>query len=78
MMANRLLFLAPAPPSDRQGGGALRMLHLLRFLGSRFQVDLIVPELEGSEDARRLLKDVCAEMTFVTPQRPGLRIESDT
>ena len=48
------------------------MLHLLRFLGSRFQVDLIAPELEGSDDARRLLKDVCAEMTFVTPQRPGL------
>ncbi len=48
------------------------MLHVLRFLGSRFQVDLIAPELEGSEDARRLLKDVCAEMTFVTPQRPGL------
>lgn len=70
-MMKRLLFLAPAPPSDRQGGGALRMLHLLRFLGSRFQVDLIAPALDGAEDAQRLLKDVCAEMIFVPPQGPG-------
>lgn len=72
MMANRLLFLAPAPPSDRQGGGALRMLHLLRFLGSRFQVDLIAPAFDGAEDAQRLLKGVCADMVFVPPQGPGL------
>jgi hypothetical protein len=26
------------------------MLHLLRFLGSRFQVDLIAPALDGAED----------------------------
>ena len=72
MMTKRLLFLAPAPPFDRQGGGALRMLHLLRFLGSRFHVDLIAPAHEGMEDAQRLLKDVCAEMVFVPPQRPRL------
>ena len=72
MMTKRLLFLAPAPPFDRQGGGALRMLHLLRFLGSRFHVDLIAPAREGMEDAQRLLKDVCAEMVFVPPQRPRL------
>lgn len=70
-MTKRLLFLAPAPPSDRQGGGALRMLHLLRFLGSRYQVDLVAPALDGVEDAQRLLKDVCAEMAFVPPQGPG-------
>ena len=70
-MAKRLLFLAPAPPSDRHGGGALRMLHLLHFLGSRFQVDLVAPAHEGVEDAQRLLKDVCAEMIFVPPQRSG-------
>jgi hypothetical protein len=70
-MTKRLLFLAPAPPSDRQGGGALRMLHLLRFLGSRFQVDLIAPALDGAEDAQRLLKDVCAETMFVPQQGPG-------
>ncbi|ULA68503.1 MAG: Putative Glycosyl transferase, group 1 [Nitrospira sp.] len=71
-MANRLLFLAPAPPSDHQGGGALRMLHLLRFLGSRFQVDLIAPAVDGWQDAQRLLQGVCAETTFVPPQGPGL------
>ncbi|MGZ8394119.1 MAG: glycosyltransferase family 4 protein [Nitrospira sp.] len=70
-MAKRLLFLAPAPPSDRHGGGALRMLHLLRFLGSRFQVDLVATAREGVEEAQRLLKDVCAQMIFVPPQRPG-------
>ncbi len=48
------------------------MLHVLRFLGSRFQVDLIAPALEGAEEAQRLLKDACSEMTFVTPQDAGL------
>ena len=47
------------------------MLHLLRFLGSRFQVDLIAPALDGAEDAQRLLKDVCAETMFVPQQGPG-------
>lgn len=72
MMAKRLLFLAPAPPSDCHGGGALRMLHLLRFLGSRYEVDLIAPALDGVEDSRRLLKEVCSEMVFVPPQGAGL------
>ncbi|GAB1723141.1 MAG: putative Glycosyl transferase, group 1 [Nitrospira sp.] len=71
-MANRLLFLAPAPPSDHQGGGALRMLHLLRFLGSRFQVDLIAPAVDGWEEAQRVLQSVCSETTFVPSQGPGL------
>lgn len=70
-MAKRLLFLAPTPPSDCHGGGALRILHLLRFLGSRFQVDLVAPAHEGVEDAQRLLRDVCADMVFVPTQRPG-------
>jgi glycosyltransferase involved in cell wall biosynthesis len=48
------------------------MLHLLRFLGSRFQVDLIAPALDGTEDAQRLLKGVCADMTFVPRKGPGL------
>lgn len=48
------------------------MLHLVRFLGSRFQVDLIAPALDGAEDAQRLLKEVCAETTFVPPQGPGM------
>ena len=72
MMANRLLFLAPVPPSDHQGGGPLRMLHLLRFLGSRFQVDLIAPATDGWEDAQRSLEGVCGETRFVPPQGPGV------
>lgn len=72
MMANRLLFLAPVPPTDHQGGGPLRMLHLLRFLGSRYQVDLIAPAVDGWEEAQRSLQGVCAEATFVPPQGPGL------
>jgi hypothetical protein len=64
----RLLFLAPAPPSDRHGGGALRMLHLVRFLGERFEVDLIAPALDGQQEAERLLGDVCAGMEFVPIQ----------
>ncbi len=70
-MAKRVLFLAPTPPSDRHGGGALRMLHLLRFLGSRFQVDLVAPAHEGVEDAQELLRDLCVEMVFVPPRRLG-------
>ena len=72
MMANRLLFLAPVPPSDHQGGGPLRMLHLLRFLGSRFQVDLIAPATDGWEDAQRSLEGVCGETRFVPLQGPGV------
>jgi glycosyltransferase involved in cell wall biosynthesis len=61
----RLLFLAPAPPSDRHGGGALRMLHLVRYLGQRFEVDLVAPALDGRQEAEQLLEKVCAEMEFV-------------
>lgn len=70
-MAKRLLFLATTPPSGRHGGGALRTLHLLRFLGNRFEVDLVAPAHEGIEDAQQL-KDLCAEMVLVPPQRPGI------
>lgn len=71
-MAKRLLFIAPEPPSDRQGRDALRMLHLLRFLGRRFQVDLIVPLPEWMEKIGPLLDGVAVEMVQLTPQRPGL------
>src|SRR5262245_55412386 len=64
----RLLFLAPAPPSDRHGGGALRMLHRVRFLGERFEADPIAPALDGQQVAEHLLGDVCAEMEFVPIQ----------
>lgn len=48
------------------------MLHLLRFLGNRFQVDLIAPAVDGWEDAQGLLQGVCSETTFVPPHGPGL------
>ncbi len=69
----RLLFLAPAPPSDRHGGGALRMLHLVRYLGQRFEVDLVAPALDGRQEAEQLLGKVCAEMEFV-PVRKSSRL----
>ena len=61
----RLLFLAPAPPSDRHGGGALRMLHLVQYLGQRFEVDLVAPALDGRQESEQLLAGVCAEIEFV-------------
>lgn len=74
-----LLFLAPSPPSFRQGGGALRMYHLVRYLGERFDLDLVAPALEGVEEAENLLGKVCSDMEFVTPSpggtlRRGLRL----
>jgi polysaccharide biosynthesis protein PslH len=69
----RLLFLAASPPSPSAGGGALRMFHLVRFLGERFPLDLIAPQLEGSQDAAQLLRSSCAEMEFVPPARGGVR-----
>ncbi len=70
-MAKRLLFLAPEPPSDRERGNALRMYHQLRFLGSRFLVDLIVPAQDGAEHAASLLNEVC-DVTAVPLRGPGL------
>ena len=68
-----LLFLAPNPPSPRTGGGSLRMFHMVRFLGERFDVDLVAPALEGSEEAERLLRGSCREMEFVPPSPGGMR-----
>ena len=68
-----LLFLAASPPSPSAGGGALRMFHLVRFLAERFSLDLIAPQLEGAQDAARLLRSSCTEMEFVPPARGSLR-----
>lgn len=68
-----LLFLAPNPPSPRTGGGSLRMFHMVRFLGERFDVDLVAPALEGAEEAERLLRGSCREMEFVPPSPGGMR-----
>ena len=47
------------------------MLHLVRFLGQRFEVDLIAPAIDGQQEAERLLRDVCDEMEFVRLQEPS-------
>jgi glycosyltransferase involved in cell wall biosynthesis len=44
------------------------MLHLVRYLGQRFEVDLVAPALDGRQEAERLLGNVCAEMEFVPVQ----------
>lgn len=41
------------------------MLHMVRFLGKRFDLDLVAPLLEGAETAERLLRGSCHEMEFV-------------
>lgn len=69
----RLLVLAPSPPSPVTGGGSLRMFHILRFLGERFDVDLIAPALGGVEETRRLLRACCRDMEFVPPAAGRLR-----
>jgi len=48
------------------------MFHLLRFLGSRFPVDLIAPAIDRWEESQRLLQGLCAETTFVRPRGPSL------
>ncbi len=75
----RLLLLAPSPPHPTRGGGALRMFHMIRFLGERFQLDLVAPALEGAEEADRLLRESCRDLEFVRPShaanwRRGLRL----
>lgn len=45
------------------------MLHMLRFLGQRFSVDLVAPALEGWEDARRRLEPSCRTAWFIPPRR---------
>lgn len=69
----RLLFLAPAPPSPRTGGGSIRMFHLVRFLGQRFELDVVAPALEGAAEAERLLRPCCREVEFVPPSPGRLR-----
>ena len=68
----RLLYVAPAPPSNRRGGGALRMFHQVRFLAQRFETDLIAPALDGSEEADRQLRRYCTDIEWVPLRQPSL------
>ncbi len=68
----RILFLAPNPPSPRAGGGALRMYHLVRFLGERFDLDLIAPTGEGGIKAEVHLQKFCSSIEFVPPDPGGV------
>ncbi|SRR6266540_2653878 len=68
----RLLFLAPSPPSPCRGGGSLRMYHIVRYLGERYDLDLVAPTLEGVEEAENLVGKVCSDMEFVTPSSGGV------
>lgn len=67
----RILFLAPNTPSPRTGGGSLRMYHLVRFLGERFALDLVVSAGEGRDEAESKLRNVCASMEYVPPGPGG-------
>ena len=44
------------------------MFHLLRFLGSRFPVDLLFPAQDGAEDVSALFKDVSVDVIPVPLQ----------
>jgi glycosyltransferase involved in cell wall biosynthesis len=68
----RILFLAPNPPSPRAGGGALRMYHLVRFLGERFDLDLIAPTGERGIEAEVHLQKFCSSIEFVPPDPGGV------
>lgn len=46
------------------------MFHMVRFLGQRFDIDLVAPAFGADDEARRLLQDSCREMEFVPPS-PG-------
>ncbi len=43
------------------------MLHMVRFLTARFEIDLVAPRIDGVEEAERLLKGVCADVELVPP-----------
>lgn len=69
----RLLFLAPSPPLPTAGGGSLRMFHVVRFLGERFDLDLVAPAHAGADEAARRLRESCRDIEFVPPAPGGLR-----
>ncbi len=69
----RLLVLVPSPPSPGAGGGATRMFHMLRFLGHRFEVDVLGPALDDTEAAAATLRESCRELELIPPSPGRLR-----
>ena len=48
------------------------MYHIVRYLGERYDLDLVAPALEGVEEAENLVGKVCSDMEFVTPSSGGV------
>lgn len=65
-----ILFLAPTLPSPLTGGGSLRMYHLVRFLGERFEVDLVTPHRDEPETEVERLRPYCRHIDRI-PASPG-------
>jgi glycosyltransferase involved in cell wall biosynthesis len=49
------------------------MYHMARFLGERFDLDLVAPALPGVTEADRLLRDHCRTLEFVPPAPGAVR-----
>lgn len=64
----RILLLAPYPPSPPRGGGALRMIHLLRGLAARHAVTLLAfaPD-EAAVAGMAPLRELCRVATVQGP-----------
>jgi glycosyltransferase involved in cell wall biosynthesis len=55
------------------GGGSLRMYQMIRFLGRRFDLDLLLAEADGAREAAGLLAASCRDFDVVPPARGKLR-----
>ncbi|HEV8472127.1 MAG TPA: glycosyltransferase family 4 protein [Methylomirabilota bacterium] len=69
-----LLVLVPAPPAPGTGGGSLRMLQMLRFLGARFDVDVVGPAQRGAAEAEQALRGACRSVEWVRPAAAPSRL----
>jgi len=75
----KILLLAPYPPHPPRGGGALRIVHLLRGLAARHTVTLLTfapsPEAVG---ALAPLRELCGVSTVIGPPRRSLAARART
>lgn len=68
-----ILFLAPTLPSPVAGGGSLRMYHLVRFLGERFDLDLVTSHRDEPPAEVERLRPHCRHIHRVFPSPGGKR-----